>query len=79
MHKSQWNISNGRSAAFSEYLSQQTPERRREIAAAEQAYLQSANSPTAKQVAAATDYAQGLRGPSYQFPVSRLLDRVDAA
>lgn len=80
MHKYRhWRATHGRSAAFQNYLYQQTLERQREILAGEQQYLHAVNDPIGKRVATAVDHAQALRGPSYEFPISRLLDRVGAA
>jgi hypothetical protein len=77
MHKHRfWRPTKGRSAAFQDYLRQQSPERQREILAGEQRFLYAVSNPIGTRVAAAVDFAQGLRGPTYQFPVSELLDRV---
>jgi hypothetical protein len=51
-----------RSVAYSAWLSQQPPERQRELIAAERAYLRDANAPTSPEVATAKDFFAALRG-----------------
>jgi hypothetical protein len=63
MHRrSQWNeIGYRRSAAFSQYLYQQTPERRKELLAQERAYLKSRETSSRIQVVA-RDFKQVMVG-----------------
>ena len=71
-------VARGRSLAFNEYLTQQPPERQREILAAERRYLWSVNNPTGRPVADAMAFADSLKGPTYQFPVPQELDTSPA-
>jgi len=74
-----WNLSGscgGRSAEFQEFLNQQPSEYQRILIAAEKNYVKSTNSEVGRKVATAIDFEQGMRGPIYKVPVSKLLDYV---
>jgi hypothetical protein len=51
----------GRSAEYHAWLKLQTPERRRELHAAENAYNRAVRSPTGATLAAATAYAESMQ------------------
>jgi hypothetical protein len=61
-HKPQFSISlGGRSAAYHNWLKLQTPERRREIQAAERDYLRAVAAPTGAKLATAVAYAESMQ------------------
>ena len=77
-HLSPRNVRTSRGWAYDAWLRQQTPQRQRELVAAEAAYLRAVNSPTGGRAASAVAYSESLRGPTFQFPSSQLLDAPPA-
>jgi hypothetical protein len=51
----------GRSAAYHDWLKLQTPERRRELLAAERGYLRATSAPTSAERAAAEAFAESMQ------------------
>ena len=51
----------GRSAAYHDWLKLQTPERRRELQAAERSYLRAVAAPTSTKQATAVAYAESMQ------------------
>jgi hypothetical protein len=51
----------GRSAAYHDWLKLQTPERRRELQAAERSYVRAVAAPTSANLATAVAYAESMQ------------------